>query len=99
MKHKLMDLQQLLVHNNELTGTLVTSASIAEEKKQISETAAKLATCREARIINLNETAKLWNKRGFNMYTVSASGKSINIMIAPLQKSDRIEVPQRSHRT
>jgi hypothetical protein len=63
MKHKLMDLQQLLMHNNELTGTLVTSASIAEEKKQISETAAKLATCREARIINLNETAKLWNKK------------------------------------
>jgi len=29
------------------TGTLVTSASIAEDEKQISETAAKLATCRE----------------------------------------------------
>jgi hypothetical protein len=33
--------------NNELTGTLVTSASIAEDEKQISETAAKLATCRK----------------------------------------------------
>jgi hypothetical protein len=31
----------------ELTGTLVTSASIAEDEKQIRETAAKLATCRE----------------------------------------------------
>jgi hypothetical protein len=59
MKPKLMELQQLLVHNNELTGTLVTSASIAEDEKQISETAAKLATCREARIINLNRTVKL----------------------------------------
>jgi hypothetical protein len=58
MKPKLMELQQLLVHNNELTETLVTSASIAEDEKQISETAAKLATCREARIINLNRTAK-----------------------------------------
>jgi primosomal protein N'' len=32
------------------TGTLVTSASIADDEKQISDTVAKLATCREASI-------------------------------------------------
>ena len=37
----------------ELTGTLVTSASIAEDEKQIRETAAKLATCRETILDNL----------------------------------------------
>jgi len=40
-----MDLHWLYCKKNELTGTLVTSASIAEDEKQISETAAKLATC------------------------------------------------------
>lgn len=35
-----------------LTGILVTSASIAEDEKQISETAAKLATCREVSLEN-----------------------------------------------
>lgn len=39
----------------ELTGILVTSASIAEDEKQISETAAKLATCREALRISHGE--------------------------------------------
>ena len=37
----------------ELTGILVTSASIAEDEKQIRETAAKLATCRETVLDNL----------------------------------------------